>query len=627
MSFTSIITTVGADKLAATLDGSATVNITTLAVGDGNGAAITPDPSMTSLVHEVYRGTVTQRTRQGNTLTFSTSLDVNTGGFTIREAAIFDSDGDMIAICQTPEWYKTNTENGESPQVLPINVSIAVGNPSSVTVVIDPSVTAATQEYVNSTVTSAGSLETDFNSRVVPVWTYSVTIGSPKAVHAAAVSVPDYTCTAPNYSGPAVVIQSENGYLHVIRGTTGVTLFSKMFGGPNYGRPQIADVNGDGLYELFGASTDGKIWSLDRNGTTRWQVKNIFEREGNYPAGGLATGGTIRTVEDTTKNWTMGAFGGVDEATSGILEIISGTGAGQSRSITWAYGTSITVLPDFDTAPDSTSVYRVVPPSESRRQFTHAGVLSQESGTWYLYVTGGDGVCMKLNADTGSIIWQAAVPEAITSLPVIDDVDGNGVLNCLFVGDSGTVRNFNAATGAPMTAYSLPEGISGSPAVADVDNDGHKEIVVTCKNNRVYALNSSGSVKQKSTDFLADFVNSACPVPNPLGGYFSYATTTSGIMAKLNGTMSTVWSVNGGAPYQSSPCVYDIDGDGELELLQADMTGCIRVLKLTGYQIGAVYVKGSIKGDLLVGDYDNDGRPEIIATTLDGTVNCFRVLP
>lgn len=80
-------------------------------------------------------------------------------------------------------------------------------------------------------------------------------------------------------------------------------------------------------------------------------------RKATVQASGTATAGAVGSLTDTSKRKETD-----DYWKGGILEILAGTGAGQSRDITGNTQSSgvITVTPDFATTPDSTSTYRIV---------------------------------------------------------------------------------------------------------------------------------------------------------------------------------------------------------------------------------------------------------------------------
>lgn len=85
-------------------------------------------------------------------------------------------------------------------------------------------------------------------------------------------------------------------------------------------------------------------------------TSNTLTISGTWPvsdAGG-ANSGTATTITDLTKTWTVNAFTGF------TIEIIGGTGAGQSRVVASNTATDITVTSAWTTIPDNTSSYQVL---------------------------------------------------------------------------------------------------------------------------------------------------------------------------------------------------------------------------------------------------------------------------
>ncbi len=98
-----ILTNIGLSKLAASTSQNQ-LNITHIAVGDGNGGFPTLSPAMTALTNEVWRGASSNPVKDDsntNYVYFETNIPPEVGPFNVREIACFDSDGDMIAIGHT----------------------------------------------------------------------------------------------------------------------------------------------------------------------------------------------------------------------------------------------------------------------------------------------------------------------------------------------------------------------------------------------------------------------------------------------------------------------------------------------------------------------------------------------
>ena len=146
-----LLTNIGAAKLANATALGAQVEITQMAVGDGNGVLPTPNPAQTALVHE-------QRRKPLNSLSVDPNNDSqiiaeqvipeNEGGWWIREIGLFDKDGDMIAVANCAETYKQQLQEG-SGRVQVVRMILIVSSTEAVTLKIDPSVVLATRQYVD----------------------------------------------------------------------------------------------------------------------------------------------------------------------------------------------------------------------------------------------------------------------------------------------------------------------------------------------------------------------------------------------------------------------------------------------------------------------------------------------
>ena len=119
-------------------------------------------------------------------------------------------------------------------------------------------------------------------------------------------------------------------------------------------------------------STDSKL-----NSTPSWIDSDYLDF-----ATGTATSATATTLVNSAKNWTTNQWSNYQ------VRIVSGTGAGQVRSITSNTATTLTV-PTWTTTPDATSVYSI------------------EGNDDYLYYTGSNAVTLyrySISANTWSTL-------------------------------------------------------------------------------------------------------------------------------------------------------------------------------------------------------------------------------
>ncbi|EAS1998941.1 phage tail protein [Salmonella enterica] len=147
-----LLTNTGAAKLAKATALGMQVEITQMAVGDGNGALPTPDPAQTALAHEIRRASLNVLTidpLNTSQIIAEQVIPEDVGGWWIREIGLFDKDGDMVAIANCAETYKPQLQEG-SGRVQVIRVILIVSSTEAVTLKIDPAVVLATRKYVDS---------------------------------------------------------------------------------------------------------------------------------------------------------------------------------------------------------------------------------------------------------------------------------------------------------------------------------------------------------------------------------------------------------------------------------------------------------------------------------------------
>ena len=149
--FKSVVTTLGQARIAAAIAAGTDINITQLAVGDGNGKATTPVASQTKLVKEVYRTPLNSLKfdpTHGNWVIAEAVISASVGGFWMREMGLFSSDGALIAVCNMADTYKPTLAEG-SGRTQTLRMVIAVSNTEAISLLIDDSVIMATEQYVN----------------------------------------------------------------------------------------------------------------------------------------------------------------------------------------------------------------------------------------------------------------------------------------------------------------------------------------------------------------------------------------------------------------------------------------------------------------------------------------------
>lgn len=154
--FYTILTDIGKASVANATALGEKVDFRYMALGDGDGGYYNPSETQTGLKKEVYRREINHiqvekikdvdgEEKPTNRIKLTILIPGSVGGFTVREAGILDTEGNLIAIGKYPETYKPRIEDGSSKD-LTINMVIEVANTSVVTLKIDPTVILATKK-------------------------------------------------------------------------------------------------------------------------------------------------------------------------------------------------------------------------------------------------------------------------------------------------------------------------------------------------------------------------------------------------------------------------------------------------------------------------------------------------
>lgn len=146
-----ILTSQGAAKLANATALGTKLNLTQMAVGDGNGTLPTPDPAQTRLLNQRRIASLNMLTVDpANTsqIIAEQIIPENEGGFWIREIGLYDDAGVLIAVANCPETYKPQLQEG-SGRTQTIRMILIVSSTEAVTLKIDPAVVLATRKLVD----------------------------------------------------------------------------------------------------------------------------------------------------------------------------------------------------------------------------------------------------------------------------------------------------------------------------------------------------------------------------------------------------------------------------------------------------------------------------------------------
>ncbi|WP_127960151.1 phage tail protein [Serratia microhaemolytica] len=145
-----LLTQRGAEKLAQATAREQPLEITHMAVGDGNGQLPTPNAAQTKLVNEVRRAPLNSLItdeKNSNQIIAEQIIPENVGGWWIREIGLFDKQGELIAVANCAETYKPQLQEGNG-RVQVVRMVLIVSSTEAITLKVDPTLVLATREYL-----------------------------------------------------------------------------------------------------------------------------------------------------------------------------------------------------------------------------------------------------------------------------------------------------------------------------------------------------------------------------------------------------------------------------------------------------------------------------------------------
>ncbi|EAU0021354.1 phage tail protein [Salmonella enterica subsp. enterica] len=195
--FYTLLTDIGAAKLASAAALGVPLKITQMAVGDGGGVLPTPSAQQTALVAEKRRASLNMLyidPQNSSQIIAEQVIPETEGGWWIREVGLFDETGALIAVGNCPESYKPQLAEG-SGRTQTVRMVLITSSTDNITLKIDPAVVLATRKYVDDKVLelkvyvddlmakhiAANDPHTQYAPKASPTFT-----GTPKAPTAAA---------------------------------------------------------------------------------------------------------------------------------------------------------------------------------------------------------------------------------------------------------------------------------------------------------------------------------------------------------------------------------------------------------------------------------------------------------
>lgn len=364
----------------------------------------------------------------------------------------------------------------------------------------------------------------------------------------------------------------------------------------------IGNIDTDAEVEVVVGGTDGKVYALKGvDGTVKWSYSlgGIISTYGSSPAIGdidgdsaieivigaqngkvyaiEGNGSTLlwsRTVRDEISSAPV--IGDVD-GNSSTIEVVVGTKDstkclnGADGTVLWATPTGLPAGSDIYSSPA-------------------IGNIDTNTATIEVVVACNDTSVYALNGIGGTVLWKAkteamgggGTPPMLIFTPAIKDIDGDGTIEVVAYHIQG-IYCFNGTTGAQKwknNGYGTLSGtgVNEATALADIDNDGRLEVLM--RSGGVRALDEYAGTQLWSYVF---------PTHSNVG---------------------------------CNPVVADVEGDGLLEVIDANHVGWIACLEGEDRTVKWTFdvTSNDIHPTHGIGDIDGDGCIEIVGTGMYGPI-------
>lgn len=149
LQYYTILTDAGVRYEADCLATESAFHLTHIAIGDGGGEEIIPNPAQTSLVNEIKRYEVTrEETDYDNGLYYALiQIPAEDGEFTIRELGGYNESGTLVMVSKFPPTVKRVQTSGDIRRMF-IRMDLSIINSKTFPTVVNPDLAFPSTEYV-----------------------------------------------------------------------------------------------------------------------------------------------------------------------------------------------------------------------------------------------------------------------------------------------------------------------------------------------------------------------------------------------------------------------------------------------------------------------------------------------
>lgn len=416
-----------------------------------------------------------------------------------------------------------------------------------------------------------------------------------------------------------------------------------------FSTPAFVDIDGDGDLDAFVGANDGTIRFFRNTGSPTRPVFVEQTGTGN-PFAGVKVGGccgrSAPTFVDIDGDGDYDAFVG---DFLGTISYFQNTGS--ATNPVFAQRTAgANPLNGVDVGLFSAPTF-----TDFDGDGDYDAFIGTKYGTVLYYENTGTASNPVFTPRTGTANPAAAVHVGNDAVPVVADVNGDGVPD-LVVGDrGGDVRVFPGQRTAAGVVFTDPNPLGGAygifaaaPAFADLDGDGVVDALVGALNGTVHYFHNDGSatkpdlvertgganplngvdVGRYSVPAVADLNDDGLPdvvlgaADGTLHYFVNIGTATTPAFIELTGSANPFNTLSVSA--YSAPCLADIDGDGLPDLVLGAADGTLRYYRNTGTATNPAFTLVTGAADPFKGiNVGSRSRPYLVDINHDGTLDLF----
>ena len=314
-------------------------------------------------------------------------------------------------------------------------------------------------------------------------------------------------------SSPIIADLDGNGLKEIYFGSDNGSMYATMIGGLDVAgfpfetnddvrsSPAVGDVDGDGQEELVFGSKDGNLYIVSSTGS-----QELAYNQSGYIIGAAALanldGDSDLEIVFATQSSSNGKVFAIHHDGSDVtgfpVDIAEKVIVGPAVADLENDGVMDIVAVSWDNhihVFDANGAVKTGFPFETSNRFNSPATLVDLDGDGDLEIAAGNdnGNLYVLHHDA-TIMAEFDTGDDIRGGIAVADLDGNGSLELLFTGYDDHVHVWDPVTNTELAGWPIDIGSNSltGPVAADLDNDGDLEVVTSTKSGNIHAFHHDG---------------------------------------------------------------------------------------------------------------------------------------